>query len=135
LGKDATSGPLDAVALGTPHFSLSEFAKLAEVLADRVPFHSDCTVWVSTSREVLGLAREHGYAQLCEELGARIVVDTCTYVTPILASGVRTAMTTSGKWAWYAPANLGLDVVFGTLAECIASARAGQVIRDESAWS
>jgi predicted aconitase len=44
-------------------------------------------------------------------------------------------MTTSGKWAWYAPANLGLDVVFGTLAECIASARAGQVIRDESAWS
>jgi hypothetical protein len=61
-------------------------------------------------------------------------VDTCTYLVPILSDSVRTAMTPSGKWAWYAPANLGIDVVFGTLAECIASARAGRVIRDESAW-
>ena len=31
-------------------------------------------------------------------------------------------MTNSGKWAHYAPGNLGIDVAFGTLAECIASA-------------
>ena len=125
---------LEAVSLGTPHFSLSEFAKLAAVLQEGVPFHPACTVWISTSRAVLAQAREHGYAQLCEEAGAKLVVDTCTYLVPILADTVRTAMTTSGKWAWYAPANMGINVVFGTLAECIASARAGQVIRDESAW-
>ena len=63
------------------------------------------------------------------------MVDTCTYLVPILSETVRTAMTTSGKWAWYAPANMGINVVLGTLAECMASARAGRVIRDESAWN
>ena len=125
---------LNAVALGTPHFSLAEFAKLAEALKDRVSFDPSCTVWISTSRDVLAEAREQGYVQLCEEAGARLVVDTCTYLVPILADSVQTAMTTSGKWAWYAPANMGINVVFGTLAECIASARAGRVIRDESEW-
>ncbi len=125
---------LDAVALGTPHFSLSEFAALANILREGATFHPMCAVWVSTSRYVLAQARELGYAQLCEEVGVKLVVDTCTYITPILADSVRTAMTTSGKWAWYAPANMGINVVLGTLAECIASARAGRVIRDESAW-
>ena len=36
-------------------------------------------------------------------------------------------MTNSGKWAHYAPANLGVDVAFGTLEECLASAAAGRV--------
>ena len=127
-------GKLDAVSLGTPHFSLAEFVKLAAAIEGGAPFDPECTVWVSTSRDVLALAREHGYAQACETAGARIVVDTCTYVTPILSETVRTAMTTSGKWAWYAPGNLGIDVVFGTLEECVASARAGRVVRDDAAW-
>lgn len=133
---------LDAVSLGTPHLSLTEFAKLADELmggglsgnsAD--PFHPDCTVWISTSRSVLAEAREHGYLEVVERFGARIVVDTCTYLVPILGENVRTVMTTSGKWAWYAPTNLGVDVVFGTLAECVASARVGKVVRDDAAWT
>lgn len=125
---------LDAVSLGTPHFSLAEFADLAEALSDGVPFNDDCPVFVSTSRSVLADARDAGYVAVCEKAGARLVVDTCTYLVPILAETVRTAMTTSGKWAWYAPANMGIDVVLGTLGECIASARAGRVVRDERAW-
>jgi hypothetical protein len=38
-------------------------------------------------------------------------------------------MTNSGKWAWYAPGNLGVEVAFGTLAQCVASAAAGRVVR------
>ena len=38
-------------------------------------------------------------------------------------------MTNSGKWAYYAPGNIGVEVAFGSLADCIASARAGQVVR------
>lgn len=125
---------LDAVSLGTPHCSLAEFAKLAAVLSDGKPFDPGCQVWISTSRAVLAAAREQGYADVCERAGASFVVDTCTYLVPILAESVRTAMTTSGKWAWYAPGNLGIDVVFGTLEECVASARAGRVLRDDAAW-
>lgn len=125
---------LDAVSIGTPHFSLSEFAKLADVLQGGAPFDPSCTVWISTSRDVLARAREAGFAQVCEQAGAKLVVDTCTYLVPILSETVRTAMTTSGKWAWYAPANMGIDVVLGSIDECIASARAGRVIRDEAVW-
>jgi predicted aconitase len=135
LTTGSVGDELNALALGTPHFSLAEFARLAEVLSDGVRFERSCAVWISTSRYVLAQARELGYAQPCEAAGARLVVDTCTYLVPVLAASVRTAMTTSGKWAWYAPANMGVNVVLGTLAECIASARAGRVIRDESSWS
>jgi predicted aconitase len=44
-------------------------------------------------------------------------------------------MTDSGKWAWYAPGNLGVDVVIGGLEECVVSASAGRVVRDESVWA
>jgi predicted aconitase len=126
---------LDAVSLGTPHFSLTEFEKLAEILADGIRFADTCTVWISTSRDVLAQAKERGWIAVCEKAGAKLVVDTCTYLVPILSETVRTAMTTSGKWAWYAPANMGIEVVFGSVEECIASARAGRVIRDESFWN
>ena len=126
---------LDAVSLGTPHFSLTEFAELTAALRDGESFAPSCAVWISTSREVLGLARDNGHAQICERAGAKLIVDTCTYLVPVLSETVRTAMTTSGKWAWYAPANMQIDVAFGTLAECIASARSGRVTRDDSAWS
>jgi hypothetical protein len=46
-----------------------------------------------------------------EAAGARIVTDTCAYVTPVLAPGVRMMMTSTGKWAWYALGNLGIDTV------------------------
>jgi predicted aconitase len=132
LTTAATDAALDAVSLGTPHFSLTEFGKLAALLSE--PGEFAIPVWISTSRAVLAEAREQGFLETCERAGARIVVDTCTYLVPILADSVKTAMTTSGKWAWYAPANMGMNVVLGTLAECVASARAGRVIRDESAW-
>lgn len=127
--------PLDAVALGTPHFSVREFEKLATALDGTTAFHPGCAVWINTSREVLGQARELGFLQAAEERGAKIVVDTCTYITPILRPEERTVMTPSGKWAWYAPMNLGVEVAFGTLHECLASARAGKVIRDDAQWS
>jgi predicted aconitase len=43
-------------------------------------------------------------------------------------------MTDSGKWAWYAPANIGVAVVFGGLGECVRSALEGRLVRDPSLW-
>lgn len=136
--RDQLSTPegsrVDAVCLGTPHFSLTEFERLAALLRDRPAFAPGTRVYVATGRSVLAAARERGYAQECERAGATLVTDTCTYVTPILDPGVRVVMTNSGKWAWYAPANIGVDAVLGTLGECVASARAGEVRRDEDLW-
>ncbi|MFI6086272.1 aconitase X [Streptomyces sp. NPDC051217] len=136
--RDLVSTPegarVDAVCLGTPHFSLTEFERLAGLLRGRAAFDRGTTVYVATSRSVLAAARERGLAQECERAGAVIVTDTCTYVTPILDPGTRVVMTNSGKWAWYAPANIGVDAVLGSLGECVSSARAGEVRRDESLW-
>ncbi|MFI5607756.1 aconitase X [Amycolatopsis sp. NPDC051903] len=127
-------GPaIDALCLGTPHFSLTEFARLAGLLGDGAPFR--VRAYVTTSRAVLAEAERLGYAETVRAAGGRIVVDTCTYLTPIVEQDVRTAMTNSGKWAWYAPGNIGVAVVFGSLAECVASARAGRVVRDEALWA
>lgn len=125
---------LDAVSLGTPHFSLTEFAALAGLLADGEPFHPDVDVWVSTSRLVRAEADAAGYTQTVAAAGAKIVVDTCTYVTPVLHPNTRVVMTNSGKWAHYAPGNIGVDVVFGGLDECVRSARRGRVSRDDDMW-
>lgn len=130
----STGQRLDAVSLGTPHFSVAEFAALAAQLRHGAPFSPDVDVFVSTSRGVLAEARRHGYVEALEAAGGRILTDTCTYVTPVLASRVKTVMTNSGKWAWYAPGNLGIDTVLGTSSECVASARAGRVMRDDELW-
>jgi predicted aconitase len=121
----APGARLDAVSLGTPHFSVAEFAQLAAALGGGEGFASGVDFYVSTSRDVLARARAN--VEACEAAGVTIVVDTCTYVTPILEPGTRVVATSSGKWAWYAPANLGVDVVLGSIDECVAWARAGRV--------
>ena len=44
-------------------------------------------------------------------------------------------MTDSAKWSYYAPGNLGVEVVFGSLEDCVESAVAGRVLRDEGLWA
>ncbi|MDS1271137.1 aconitase X catalytic domain-containing protein [Lipingzhangella sp. LS1_29] len=122
---------VDAVSLGTPHFSLPEFRNLAALLAedaaDVTRFAAGVEVYVSTSRAVLAQAEEEGLVAPLRAAGGTVVVDTCTYVTPILRPQTRVVLTNSAKWAYYAPANLGVQVVLANLAECVTSAQQGRV--------
>jgi len=125
-------GPIEAVALGSPHFSLDEFAaleRLARGRRFRVP------LYVCTGRDVMAELERAGRIAPLAEAGAVIVVDTCVVVTPILPAGDGVLMTNSGKFAFYTPANIGFGVVYGSLADCVASAEAGRVVRDERLWS
>src|ERR671919_476294 len=130
----ATEGDLDAVSVGTPHFSVSEFEQLVGQL-DGARVADEVAFYVSTGRSVLAEAESRGWIEVCERAGVTIVADTCTYVTPILRSDARVVMTNSGKWAYYAPGNLGVQVVFGSLAECVRSAVEGKVWRDPAFWA
>ena len=58
-----------------------------------------------------------------------LVADTCVYVSALVQAGTGAIMTNSGKCAYYAPGNLGVEIAYGSLAECVASARAGKVVR------
>ena len=55
-------------------------------------------------------------------------------VAPILPAKGGVLMTNSGKFAYYTPANTGYQVMYGSLADCIASAETGRVRRDETGW-
>jgi predicted aconitase len=126
LSSVADGSALGAVSLGTPHFSLAEFARLMPLL-DGPPPRVD--IWINTSRATLGELRALGWEERLREARVTLVTDTCVYVAPVMRIETGAVMTNSGKCAYYAPANLGVEVAYGSLAECIASARAGKVVR------
>ena len=124
---------LSAVSIGTPHASLDELRRLAAMLGDR-RVHPDVECLVSTGRDVLHAAADEGIASRLREAGVELLVDTCSYIAPILRRTDGAVMTDSGKWAYYAPGNIGASVVLGSTAECVRSAVAGRVVRDDSIW-
>jgi predicted aconitase len=126
---DAT-GQLGAIALGTPHFSLTEYQALLAELGGR-EVHPGVPLYVSTGRGVLGRLTELGLADELERLGVRVVTDTCTYLRPLVGLGDGCVLTNSAKWAWYAPMTLGVTVALGSLRECVASAVAGRLVLDD----
>jgi len=127
----ARDGPLDAVALGTPHFSLTEFAELVRLLDGR---KVKTRLLVSTSRAVRELARAKGWIAMLEASGIDIPVDVCTYYAPRIRAIRGRVMTNAAKWAYYAPGMLGVEVAFGSLKECVESAVKGEVWRDPGLW-
>ena len=128
-----TDLPLRAVALGTPHLSIDGFATLVSLVED-VTIHDSIEFYVSTGRETLEEVERRGWLSTLERAGVTLVTDTCTYVTPIIKGVDGVVMTDSGKWAWYAPGNIGVDVVFGSMAECVRSAEAGRIVRHPGLW-
>ena len=129
----AAPGQLDMVALGTPHFSFTEFGRLADLM-DTSKVADGVVMYVSTSRHVRELAAQKGWVERLERAGVQIVVDTCTYFTPAVRGATGRVMTNSAKWAYYAPGMLPVEVCFGSLEDCVRSATAGEVKRDEALW-
>jgi predicted aconitase len=131
LGGVRSGATIDAVAVGTPHASLTELQRIRCALAGdetRVP------LYVNTGRAVLAVAERVGLAAALRASGVTIIVDTCTYVSPIVREIQGVVMTSSAKWAYYAPGNIGVSVAFGSLEECVRSAVGGVVWRDDAVW-
>lgn len=130
----ATGQTLDMVILGSPHFSLAEFKQLAPLVAGK-RVHPQVKFLVTSSRAMTMLAQKAGVLQPMQEFGGQITVDTCILASPMLPPNIKRLMTNSAKYAYYAPGMLKTEITFGSLADCVASAVAGRVVRDESLWS
>jgi hypothetical protein len=131
--ETSTGEELDLVILGSPHFSIEEMKRLAPLLAGRER-HPRVTFLVTTSRIVRDLAGAAGLLRPLEAFGGRVTVDTCILATPMLPKSVRRLMTNSGKYALYSPGLLGVEVAYGSLEDCVASAVSGKVSRSPSPW-
>ncbi|KAB7614490.1 DUF521 domain-containing protein [Amylibacter sp. SFDW26] len=127
----AKAGPIDSVALGSPHFSNEECRSLL-TLANGQKFK--VPVYICLGRHTLEQLEADNADKDLRNLGAEFVVDTCVVVTPILPESPGVMMTNSAKFAHYATGNTGHAPVFGTLFDCVKSAQAGHVIWDQGVW-
>jgi predicted aconitase len=127
----ATGDTVNAVAIGSPHASEAEASALARLLAGRrvrVPFY------LNTGRGVLARLQQRGLLRGLTDSGVVPIADTCIVATPILPEGGGVLLTNSAKFAHYAPSNTGYAVQYASLADCVESAVAGRLVRDESLW-
>lgn len=121
--NSARDARVDVVSLGNPHFSLSEFARLASLCQGRHR-HPDVVLAITCGRTVLEQARVAGHIAVIEAFGAVIISDTCWCMLgePVIPPAARNLMTNSGKYAHYAPGLVGRRVHFASLAECVDAA-------------
>jgi cis-L-3-hydroxyproline dehydratase len=132
LGNDNTIG---LVALGNPHASMTELARLARLVEGRRK-SSDVEVIVTTSRSVLGEVEASGDRSRLSAFGVRFITDTCWCmlgepVTPPRRGGV---ITNSAKYAHYGPNLSAGSFHYHSLEGCVEAACTGWVPRELPEW-
>ncbi len=124
------AGPeaVELVALGSPHYSLSECEQLATRLAGRQR-HADTQVIITAGHQVIAAAQANGTLNLLDKSGVQVLPDICwcSISEPVFPPQTRALMTNSGKYAHYGPALSNRAVRFGSLADCVEAALTGQV--------
>src|SRR5205085_5084348 len=103
----------------------------ANLLAGRA-VEPSTPLFVSTGRDLVEAPENGALIGRLERANVTIVTDTCTYVSPIIETD-GAVMTNSAKWAFYAPGNLGTRAVLASMRDCVESAVAGRIVRDD-AW-
>ena len=126
---------LDLVVLGCPHFSFDEFRELAGLIRAQTEkgkkLHPNVKVVVISCQTSYALLQRSNFLDVLTNFGVEITLDTCVFHTPMVSADTKVIMTNSGKCAYYAPGELGVQVAFGSMAECVASAVKGHICRKE----
>ena len=129
---------LDLVILGCPHFSFGEFRELAQLIRAQTDrdktLHPDVRFVVISCQTSYALLHRSDFLNTLKDFGVEITLDTCVFHTPMVSSDTKVIMTNSGKCAYYAPGELGVQVAFGSMAECVDSAVRGHVCQKETLW-
>ncbi|WP_411339391.1 aconitase X catalytic domain-containing protein [Sphingopyxis sp. J-6] len=117
--------PVAAMCLGTPHFSLAEFETLAPLIEGRRKSPA-VEAYISTSREIAAAVEGGPLGAVLAAFGIQLVVDTCTYLAPVVASD-GAIVTNSIKYAHYGPGNLDRQVGLLSMELCVRAAILGKV--------
>jgi predicted aconitase len=117
-----TSGSIDFVLLGCPHYTLKQVAEAAKLL-DGKKVHGGVSFWICTSATTKMLAERIGYLGTIEKAGGRVVADTCIDEPCWTEYGNKVGMTDSPKCAYYRRFK---DVVVADLRDCVDAAVEGK---------
>jgi predicted aconitase/predicted aconitase with swiveling domain len=131
------SGPeqVDLVALGSPHFSLPETRRFADLMTGRA-CAPQTTCIITLGRETFEQADREGLVVALEKAGVRIIRDLCwcSISEPVFPPDARHLVTNSGKYAHYAPGLSGRTVRFASLADCADTAVEGRLAKGLPPW-
>jgi len=95
-----TSGKIDFVMLGCPHYTLKQVGEVARLLNGK-KIHDGVSFWVCTSATAKVLAERNGYVDTIKRAGGHVVVDTCIDEPCWIAYKNKVGMTDSPKCAYY----------------------------------
>jgi predicted aconitase len=112
------------VMLGCPHNSIEQIWNVASLLEGR-RVSPGVALWVHTPRALRAVADRKGYTRMIADAGGVVMSDTCPAISRRLPQGVRVVATDSAKQAHYLPAITGVDVWFGSVADCVDAAVTG----------
>ncbi|TCO72210.1 aconitase X [Chromatocurvus halotolerans] len=119
---------VDLVAIGSPHASLAECRRLAELLQGQ-RCHAGTQMIVTVGRQVLSVAKSEGILERLQQSGVQVIPDLCwcSITEPVFPSTAKVLMTNSGKYSHYATGLTGRGVRFGSLSDCVRTAVTGRV--------
>ncbi|MFN3281907.1 MAG: aconitase X [Tabrizicola sp.] len=131
----ARTPEVDLVALGNPHFSLTEIAALAR-LCDGRRKADGVRLIVTCGRDVHEQARAAGLIDRIRAFGGEVLNDTCWcfIAEPVVPKSVRNIATNSGKYAHYGPPAVGKGFHFASLARCVQAACTGRIDPTPPDW-
>lgn len=95
-----TSGKIDFVMLGCPHYTLKQVEEVARLLEGK-KIHEGVSFWVCTSATTKVLAERNGYVGIIEKAGGHVVVDTCIDEPCWIIFKDKVGMTDSPKCSYY----------------------------------
>ncbi|TCA30450.1 DUF521 domain-containing protein [Rhizobium leguminosarum bv. viciae] len=136
--RKLNGGSVDAiefVALGNPHFSFDECARLA-ALCEGLAKHPDVRVLVTCNRATFERASAANLVGKLSDFGVEFVTDACwcTLAEPVIPKSIDTIITNSAKFAHYGPGLTGKALRFGSLADCVAAACQGELKTVRPTW-
>jgi predicted aconitase len=117
-----TSGKIDFVMLGCPHYTLKQVEEVAKLLEGK-KIHDGISFWICTSATTKMLAERIGYVDIIERAGGHVVVDTCIDEPCWIAYKNKVGMTDSPKCAYYRRFK---DVIVSRLQDCAEAAIKGK---------
>jgi predicted aconitase len=116
---------VDYVAIGCPHANIEQIAEVAGLLGGR-KVNGGVLFLIHTNVQTKALAKQLGLFEAIERTGAKLTQDFCTPLGDPEDFGVKVMATNSSRCAFYGPHNNGLEVRFGTAAQCVEAAVSGR---------
>lgn len=126
---------IDLVALGSPHASLAETRRFAE-LVDGRHCHDGLRTIVTVGRNTLAGMQAGGIVDRLQAAGVQVLPDLCwcSITEPVFPKDAAVIMTNSGKYAHYGKGLTGRNMRFGSLEDCAEAALTGRAKPGLPAW-